>query len=331
MKKSTAWILGTIVMLVVVALIVPGSPINILDRFVMNNQLFTPQHDGRTVNEWMADLNATEGAKKVLAIKALGSLNVSAKQALPELAKIMTLDPDTGMRIEASLAISKMAPDSLTVLDSLIKGLEDKDAVVRMNSLFAIMRLKADSKGALKALVAAANSPVNQERATGFTTTLQESLLVAIGRASAGSSESVPMLISLLNNKEKTNLRLPAMRGLAEVGPPAKEAAGEIRLILKDKASPNEIRQEAFDALERIGDPAPKSDLVFEALPPAMGPSGGKGGPMGGGGKGGPMGGGGKGGPMGGGGKGGPMGGGGKGGFKKGDFKKSSPEEGKGP
>ncbi len=203
-----------------------------------------------------------------------------------------------------------MAPDSLSVLDSLIKGLDDKDAVVRMNSLFGIMRLKADSKGALKALVAAANLPVNQELATGFTTTLQEALLVAIGRASAGSSESVPMLMGLLNSKDNPNLRLPAMRGLAEVGPPAKEAAGEIRKILKDKASPNELRQEAFDALERIGDPSPKSDLVFEALPPAMPPQGGKGGP---------------GGP--GGGKGGPDGG--KGGYKKGDFKKSSPEEGK--
>ena len=119
------------------------------------------------------------------------------------------------------------------------------------------------------------------------------------------------MLMGLLNSKDNPNLRLPAMRGLAEVGPPAKEAAGEIRKILKDKASPNELRQEAFDALERIGDPSPKSDLVFEALPPAMGgPPGGKGGP---------------GGP--GGGKGGP--GGGKGDFKKGDFKKSSPGEGK--
>lgn len=323
MKKSTAWIIGSIVIVAVAAMIVPGSPFNILDRFIMNNQLFTAQHDGRTVTEWIGDLNETDDAKKILAIKALGSLSVNAKQALPQLAKIMTLDPDTTMRIEASLAISKMAPDSLSVLDSLIKGLDDKDAVVRMNSLFGIMRLKADSKGALKALVAAANLPVNQELPTGFTTTLQESLLVAIGRASAGSSESVPMLMGLLNSKDNPNLRLPAMRGLAEVGPPAKEAAGEIRKILKDKASPNELRQEAFDALERIGDPSPKSDLVFEALPPAMAPPGGKGGP---GGPGGP--GGGKGGPGGpGGGKGGP--GGGKGDFKKGDFKKSSPGEGK--
>ncbi|MEI6325703.1 MAG: HEAT repeat domain-containing protein, partial [Gemmataceae bacterium] len=202
MKKSTAWIIGSVVIVAVAAMIVPGSPFNILDRFIMNNQLFTAQHDGRTVTEWIGDLNATDDAKKILAIKALGSLGVNAKQALPQLAKIMTLDPDNTMRIEASLAISKMAPDSLSVLDSLIKGLDDKDAVVRMNSLFGIMRLKADSKGALKALVAAANLPVNQELATGFTTTLQEALLVAIGRASAGSSESVPMLMGLLNSKD---------------------------------------------------------------------------------------------------------------------------------
>ena len=173
MKKSTAWIIGSIVIVAVAAMIVPGSPFNILDRFIMNNQLFTAQHDGRTVTEWIGDLNETDDAKKILAIKALGSLSVNAKQALPQLAKVMTLDPDTTMRIEASLAISKMAPDSLSVLDSLIKGLDDKDAVVRMNSLFGIMRLKADSKGALKALVAAANLPVNQELPTGFTTTLQ--------------------------------------------------------------------------------------------------------------------------------------------------------------
>ncbi len=306
MKKSTAWILGSIVVLLVVALIVPGSPTYILDRFIMNDKLFTPQHDGRTVTEWIGDLQSKDRQTRILALKALGTLSISAKSALPELAKIMTLDPDEGLRIEASLAISKMAPESLSVMDSLIKGLDDKDAVVRMNSLFAIMRLKADSKGALKALVAAANLPINQERATGFTTTLQETLLVAIGRASAGTSESVPMLLGFLNNPEKPNLRLPAMRGLAEVGLPAKEAAGEIRKILKDKASPNELRQEAFDALERIGDPAEKSELVFDALPPQMGPGGGKGGPMGG-----------------------P--GGGKGGFKKGDSRKTTPGDGKDP
>jgi hypothetical protein len=106
------------------------------------------------------------------------------------------------------------------------------------------------------------------------------------------------------------------LRGLAEVGPPAKEAAPEFRKILLDKASVNELRQEAFDALERIGQPADKSELVFDALPPAMGP--------GGGGKGGA--------PKGGMGKGGaPKGGMGKGDFKKGpptggDFKKGSPE-----
>ncbi len=94
MKKSTAWIIGSIVIVAVAAMIVPGSPFNILDRFIMNNQLFTAQHDGRTVTEWIGDLNETDDAKKILAIKALGSLSVNAKQALPQLAKIMTLDPD---------------------------------------------------------------------------------------------------------------------------------------------------------------------------------------------------------------------------------------------
>jgi len=316
MKKIVALVFALLGVLVVAALAIPGSPFNMLDGFIVRRNWGQVQHDGRTLDEWLADLKSSDHDGKILAIKAIGGMGDSASQALPELAKMMNSDPDLDTRIEASLSISKMAPASASVMNEMIKGLQDEQPVVRMNALFGIMRLREASKPALKPLIEAANRPENKVRARGFTTTLQETMLVAIGRASAGTPEAVPMLMVFLNNKDDANLRLAALRGLAEVGPPAKEAAPEFRKILLDKASVNELRQEAFDALERIGQPADKSELVFDALPPAMGP--------GGGGKGGA--------PKGGMGKGGaPKGGMGKGDFKKGpptggDFKKGPPE-----
>ena len=308
MKKFVALVVSLLGLVVVAALAIPGSPFNMLDGFIVRRNWGPAQHDGRTVDEWHADLNSPDRATKMLAIKAMGAMGEGASKSLPDLAKIMTTDSDGDARIEASLAISKMAPASASVMDTLIKGLQDELAVVRMNALFGIMRLKEGSKPALKALVEASKRPENKERASGFTTTLQETMLVAIGRASAGTPDAVPMLMAFFNNKDDVNLRLAALRGLAEVGPPAKEAAPEFRKILLDKASVNELRQEAFDALERVGQPADKSELVFDALPPAMGP--------GGGGKGGPT-------------KGGAAKGGmGKGDFKKGDFKKGDFKKG---
>ncbi len=329
MKKIVALVIALLGLLVVGALAIPGSPFNMLDGFIVRRNWGPPQYDGRTLDEWMVDIKSNDLTTRLSAIKAIGGMGESAAQALPELAKLMISDPDVDTRIESSLSISKMAPASASVMDALIKGIQDKEPSVRMNAIFAIMRLKEGSKPALKALSDAANLPENKVRAKGFTTTLQETLLVAIGRASAGTSDAVPMLMVFFNNKDDSNLRLAALRGLAEVGPPAKEAAPEFRKILLDKASVNELRQEAFDALERVGQPAEKSELVFDALPPAMGPGGGgKGGaPKGGAGKGNPG--------MGGMDKGG-MGKGDlkKGEFKKGDFKKGPPDAGdlkKGP
>jgi hypothetical protein len=305
MKKLVVLVIVLLGVMVVAALAIPGSPFNMLDGFIVRRNWGPAQHDGRTLDEWLSDLKNSDHAGKILAIKAIGSMGDSASQALPELAKMMNSDPDVDTRIEASLSISKMAPASASVMNEMIKGLQDEQPVVRMNALFGIMRLREASKPALKPLIEAANRPENKVRARGFTTTLQETMLVAIGRASAGTSDAVPMLMVFFNNKDDANIRLAAMRGLAEVGPPAKEAAPEFRKILLDKASVNELRQEAFDALERVGQPADKSELVFDALPPAMGP--------GGGGKGGA--------PKGGAAKGGM----GKGELKKGDFKKGPP------
>lgn len=315
-------IVGLIALLVL--LFVPVSPLYILKP--------TPEFNGKTAAQWLVQIKSPDLEESRAAIRALGNLGADGESGLEELAKLMLTSSEVGVRKESAHALGKMAPVNVKVVDSLAKGLQDKEPVVRMHCILALIKLGPAATQVLPAVLVAAKDPENTKKAEGFTTTLQESVLVALGRLGENKDDAVPLLLEFLTQSQSDDLKYAAMRGLANIGLPAKPAAPEFMKILKDPKSDNQLRQEAFEGLEKMGAPAAKSDLVILPTPPQRGPSGGagKGGPPGGfgGGKGGPE----KGGPGGGfgGGKGGPAGFGPGKGFDKKGGPGGPPGEGKG-
>jgi len=262
-----------------IALFYPDSPISVLKK--------PAEVDGKTVRQWMVELNSPDPMTVRMAIRAIGKLGEDGEPALDQLARILITSPDEELRKETAHSLQKMAPISAKVVDSLVKAVKDESVLVRMHALLALVSLKHHAGPALDTLLIEVKEPKSQERAIGFTTNLQETMLVAIGYASKGREKGVPVLLEYLNQDQNPNLKYAAMRGLAVIGEPAKSASQELRKILKDPKSPNELRQEAFDALAQIGDPASKTDLVFvdpgpAIMPKGATPPGGKGPPGGG-------------------------------------------------
>ncbi len=301
---------GVLAIAVALLLFLPFSPGYILKKSTVI--------DGKDVHEWLAIVKTKDLEDKRLAIQAIGKMGPDGEPAMQELANLMLNSPEVGIRRESTQALQKLFPASVKHLNDFGKAMGDQDYIVRMHAILGIIKLKQQAYPLLPHLITAVNLPTNKERADGFTSTLRETILVAIGVASEGKDDGVPVLLEIFNQPETDTVRNAAMRGLAYVGPNAKEASAGFKKILKDPKSPNELRQEAFDSLERIGTPVPKSELVFAPLGPAIPPPGAKGPGMGKGGM-----------NKGGAGKGG-MGkeGAGKGGTEKGGDGKSNPEKG---
>lgn len=229
-----------------VALAVPGTPL-----YLPNWYLPKSLHDGHSIGHWTKALASSDPEARRKAIFAFGAMGAEAESAVPALAHVLTQDPDPEARIEASLALSKMAPASRAAVPALAQALEDKEGFVRMNSAVALARLGADARPAIPALVKAL---VDEDNLTGMETfpcTIQERVVIALGRASAGSSEAVPVLLDTLKAAATEEMRMATARALGEVGPEARAAVSRLTVMLKDKN--NDVRQAAEDALAKIG------------------------------------------------------------------------------
>lgn len=279
--RHVIWTMVILVVLVVVvglALTTPGSPVYLSSLF------------GKSTHEYMKALDSPDDAVRSEAIHGIGALGSDGEAAVPALAKILVEAPAPQHRIEAALALSKMAPASRAAVPALAQALEDKELFVRMNAATALARLGADSRPATAALIKALKDKDNQTNLDNFLFTIQEQVALALGRATAGTAEGVPALMEALevvradksvkvetiqgdqnearqklmalikgggkvdNSKSANTIiraKMALARALGEVGPEARPAVPLLRaMIAEDKIS--DFKTEAEEALAKI-------------------------------------------------------------------------------
>jgi hypothetical protein len=204
----------------------------------------------------MADLTSPDETVRRRAANALGMIGPEADVAVPALAQSLTRDTDRGVRIEASLALTKMDPESAELsaaVPVLCKALKDHEPMVRMNAAMALVRLGVRARPAVPALIEVLHDGANQTNAEAFLFTIHDLAALALGRS--GSAEAIPALTTALAKARTGDTRQAVLRALGEAGTMARSAVPSVRPFLTDNSE--EVRLAAAEALQRIeGKPA---------------------------------------------------------------------------
>jgi HEAT repeat protein len=250
-KRRALWLLFGLLVLVALAVLIPGSPAYAPRLFAR----YAHFHDGHSLGYWTDALDSTDTRTRLQAIFALGAMGPGAGEAVPQLSAVLLDDPDGDCRSAAALALSKMVPASRTAVPALARALEDAEPLVRMNAATALFGLRAEARPAVPALMKAVKDEANRQEVRPFPVTIQETAALALGRASAGSDEAVPTLVEALEAAETEGMRRSAARALGEVGLPARPAVSRLRELLNDRDG--SVREAAAEALRKIEGEAP--------------------------------------------------------------------------
>jgi HEAT repeat protein len=210
----------------------------------------TGYQDGQTVSSWIEALQSPDAAVRCQAAHALGALGPDAAEAAPALCRVMREDPKRGPRIEASQALMKMGRAARASVSGLALALDDPEPWVRMNATVALLRLGADARPAIPALTRALHEKRNQKTLGAFYFNIREMAALALGRASSGSPEAVPVLMAALGEAHTQEMRVATTRALGEVGAAAQPAVPLLKGLLRD--ADGEVREVAAEALQRI-------------------------------------------------------------------------------
>ncbi len=246
-RRRILWLLAGVAFLACLAMLIPASPVY-LPR-LMGSYLLG--EDGRSLRGWVKALHHDDPEVRSQASHALGRMGADAADAVPALAEVLLEDPSRGARIEAALALTKMAPASKAAVPALAQALEDPEPFVRMNAALALMKLRTEARPAIPALLEALKAKRNDTNLKAFHATIQEVVALTLGWASAGTDEAVQGLNEALTPSASPGMRLSIARALGEVGEPARSTAPRLRALLKDPDP--DISRAAGVSLKKIG------------------------------------------------------------------------------
>jgi HEAT repeat protein len=248
--RRVVWLLAAVIVLAGAAVLVPASP------YYLPKWLASPRHyGGQPVRHWLNNLDSPDKEVRTEAIFSLGMIGAHAPEAVPRLAVILIEDPSHEARIEAALALSKMDPVSRGAVAELGQALTDKHYLVRMNAARALFRLKAEAHPAIPQLIKAYEDKSNQTNIGIFPHTIQELVILTLGSAGAGTTDTVPTLLAALEGADTDGLRRVSATALGHVGPQARTAVPQLKKLLDDKDE--DVRLAAEEALARITGEAP--------------------------------------------------------------------------
>ena len=241
-----------------VAMFVPGSPVHLAGFLGEDGRSI----DGHSLGHWKGELNNPDKEARQRAIQSIGALGSDAGDAVPDIARLLTDDPDDDIRLCASVALAKMAPHTKAVVPALIAALTDKLPQVRQNAINALIRLRADARAAVPALIAVMKDPENDTNAQVFLHTIQEGAASALGYVSEGTADAVPALTDVLKGESSDHMKAAAARSLGLIGPAAKEAVPTLYETLKHKD--RHVREEATITLRALGENIEPFQLTAE-------------------------------------------------------------------
>jgi HEAT repeat protein len=245
-RRAVGRAAAVVLLLSALAVLTPGSPVYLPTFFSSAGQ-----YGGHSTRHWVNALRSPDAEARRQAAHALGAIGAEAGETVPALSPLLVEDPDRTVRIEAALALSKMAPASRAAVPELGQALADEEPFVRMNAALALLRLRAEARPAVPALIRALNDDANQTNLGSFSFTIQEIAAQALGRASAGSAEAVPALTAALDDARSEELQLAVVRALGEIGADARPAVPWLQALLDDNSK--QVRAAAARALRSIG------------------------------------------------------------------------------
>src|SRR5262245_20482399 len=103
-SRRAVWGVGAVFSLAAIVVMIPGTPVYLPNLFISRIR-----YEGHTIGHWIQTVENPDPDTRQHAIFALGAIGPDAGEAVPRLAKLMVDDPVRETRIEAALALSKMA------------------------------------------------------------------------------------------------------------------------------------------------------------------------------------------------------------------------------
>ncbi len=252
-QRPSHWLLQfgfLCLVLFLLAVLIPASPFHISHWFHL-----AESYEGKNSSYWVAGLDSPEEAIREKSLGAMGFMPETASAQAKRLGQLLSTEKSDALRILASQALSKMANPQAETLPYLVQALGDEEMLVRANAARSLLRLGPATANAFSSLIEAVQNRENQTYA-GFTTTIQETLILVLGRAIAGCSPQqqtlgVALLVQFLEDGPTNEIRNAAIRALGMAGDKSPKIASLIQTTANQPDWP--FVPDAEEALARLG------------------------------------------------------------------------------
>jgi hypothetical protein len=177
----------------------------------------------------MRGLDDEDEETRVMSIHHLGAFGEGAKDSVPKLADILIHADASRERREAAETLRKIGTDSKPAVMALARAVDDRDPWVRWNAATALIILGPDARPAVPALIKVMNDKENQTNLDEFVTTIQDSAVLALGKATRGTDEAVPAIVAALKDydKDTRDIIIRTVQGQGRGGMPGAGAKGK--------------------------------------------------------------------------------------------------------
>lgn len=194
---------------------------------------------GKPIEYWIAEWKSAEGTRRVEAMQALieaGPLAVPAlvealpdtatvlgelpPRAAPALAEALKRTPKTH-RITVAHVLARIDPENEDAVATLMQGLQDTDAKIRVHSAFVVGDLRMKTAVPLLAKMAA-----NDDGMRG-------AAMIALAKLGPDAEEAIPVLVTWLDS-HRAGHRMLAAQTLGKIGPAARVAIPALTETVKD-------------------------------------------------------------------------------------------------
>jgi HEAT repeat protein len=202
--------------------------------------------DGRSIGQWIQDLESHDAGIRRNAAFALGRLGTDAGAAVPALTKALG-DTDTRVRETACLALAVIGRAALPALCDSLKA---SDATVRLLAADAMCQMGAGAQPAVPALI---DSLHDKDRSVCL------KALGAFGVIGPAASQAMPAVFGCLKSDDP-KIRCAAVQALGRIGTNRDEVVRSLIGLLSDNSI--EVRAAAAERLGWMATPEATAGLV---------------------------------------------------------------------
>ena len=148
------------------------------------------------------------------AVAIAGAGGPEAAVAVPVLCKALEEDREASVRRQAAAALSRIGPDAVGSVTSLVRALSDRDPFVRRNSALALGQIGPRAAAAVDALAAIVESKEPEE--------IRMYAAEALAQISPAVEPAIPVLLRALKSDGNWRVRQRAIWALARLDNPEK-------------------------------------------------------------------------------------------------------------